>query len=137
MAVAEADLGLVAIDGEDLHDTLLAARESLAPAEQLGADCGQVDRDGSGLHILAAATADDQPGFGRRLVGRVVAAGQFPEGGSLGSIEALAEQRLVDHAPPRPAVACEPGTEEMWIGAGLGEGKARTGHLDGSSFARR
>ena len=120
-----------------MHDTLLAPSESLAPAEQLGADRGQVDRDGSGLHILAAATADDQPGFGRRLVGSVVAAGQFLESGSLDRIEALAEKRLVNHAPPRPAVALKPGAEEMRIGAGLGEGKAVTDYLDVSSFASK
>src|SRR5436190_1596181 len=59
--VPEAHLGLITVDGEELHHAALAAGQVLSVAKPLRADGGKVDHDGGCHHVLTRTPAHYKP----------------------------------------------------------------------------
>ena len=70
--VAETDLGLLPIDGEELHHATLAPGQLAPPLIGLGANGGQVGGVTRSLDVLATAAPEDQPGLFAGAVGASV-----------------------------------------------------------------
>ena len=117
--VAQHDLRLVAVGGEDHHDRPAArVRGDVAPAE-----AGDVDGDEGGDEGLAAPPAGDDPHLAGGHRGGRGPPGVAAEDGGLLLGHGEPEQRLEERSPRSPRLGrAEPPAEEVGVGHGLDDG---------------